>query len=361
MINLVLDTNTWIYLSYGFDVSENKIDEKLHFELIEKILEKIENHECQIYSNYIIRDEWKRNKEKTKTLINKYESNIESERNQLKSKRKLKDYISHAKAFREEEAKLKEKIHKNEKHIENVDKLIENSYDIPVTDKHKLQSVELALEKRPPFHHKDNSVADSIIFLSIIDYFHHYDAEFTHDTIFISNNSSDFGESIKSKKLHPELAKMIADKPILFERNLGVALNLGENIISRYKDYLAYVNRDWITCMMFCEGTEKYMGEVEFDRKIQFKKGGFDYTIDPNQLLFDFGESFKYGLEDFVKGLRNNLAVCDFGTCDFCNTEHFRCGECGEEHPITNNQIRCHCGTLYDFEKQEMEKTDEKY
>jgi len=357
MLNLVLDTNTWLYLSYGFDVSENKIDENLHFDLIEKILEKLENHECQIYSNYIIRDEWKRNKEKTKTLINKYENELETYKRQLKNKRKSKDYFSLAKASREKEKELREKIEKNLKHLENVDKLIANSHDIPVTDKHKLQSVDLALEKKPPFHHKDNSVADAIIFLSTIDYFHYFDDEFLHDnTIFVSNNSSDFGESVKSKKLHPELAKMIENKPIVFERNLGIALNLGESFISRYIDYLAYVNRDSIMCMMFCKGTEYYMGEVEFDKEIKFKKSDFDYTIDPNQLILDFGKDFKYELEDLVNGLRNNLSTCDFGTCDFCNTEHFRCGECGEEHPITTNEIRCDCGTEYDFEKRIIEE-----
>lgn len=358
ILNLVLDTNTWLYLSYGFDISKNRIDENLHFELIEKVLKKIESHECKIYSNYIIKNEWKRNKEKTNTLINKYENKIEEGRNRLRNQRRSKDFTSLAKAFRKEEAELQEKIHKNKKHIENVNKLLENSYDIPVTDEHKLQSVELALEKKPPFHHKENSVADAIIFLSTIDYFHYDDDDFPHEnTIFISNNSSDFGESVKSEKLHPELAKMIEDKPIVFERNLGVALNLGESIISRYKDYLVYIHRDSITCMMFCKGTEYYISEVDFDRKIQFKKSDFDYTLDPNQLLIDFGDSLKYNLEDFANGLRNNLALCDFGTCEFCYTDHFRCSECGEEHPITRNQIRCDCGTLYDFEKREMETT----
>jgi hypothetical protein len=358
ILNLVLDTNTWLYLSYGFDVLENNIDENLHFELIEKILEKIESNECHVYTNYIIRDEWLRNKEKTKTLINRYKNQIDKGRRQLKNKRKSKDYTSLAKAFKEKEAELREKIKTNEKHIENVDKLIQNSHNIPITDEHKLQSVELALKKKPPFHHKNNSVADAIIFLSTIDYFHYYDDDFTHyNTIFVSNNSSDFGESVKSRKLHPDLAKMIEDKPIVFERNLAVALKLGDSIIRRYIDYLVYVNKDSITCMMFCKGTEYYIGEVEFDKKIQFKKDDFDYTFDPNQLLLDFGKNFKYNIEDFVSGLNNNLAVCDFGICDFCTTEHFRCRECGEEHPITDEKVRCHCGTIYDFEKREIKKT----
>lgn len=356
LLNLILDTNTWIYLSYGFDVRTNQIDEDLHFELIEKILDKIESHECQIYSNSIIRDEWEDNKEHTKTLIKKYEAQITDESNQLRKKRKSPDYGSHAKAFRKLESEIRAKIEKNLRHIKNVDKLIAGSHDIPIKDEHRIHSTRLAVKKKPPFHHKNNSVADALIFLSTIDYFF-YDDEFPYDefpqdnTIFISNNSSDFGESVKSEKLHPELAEMIKDKPIIFERNLGVALNLGESIISRYKDYLIYTNRDIISCMMYCNGQEYFRDEVEFDSQIKFKRSDFDYSFDPNQLLINFGKDYKYEQEDFINGLKNHLTICDFGTCDFCNTEHLRC-ECGQEHPIIEDKFQCECGNIFDFENR---------
>lgn len=350
LLNLVLDTNTWLYLSYGFDTISSKTDENLHFELIEQILDKITNHECHIFTNYIIKEEWRRNKEKTNVWINKYKNTLRTEENKLKNNRKSKDFLTLASTFKQVESDLKNKIQKNLQHIENVDKLIQNSRDIPVLDKHKLEAVELALQKKPPFHHKENSVADAIIFLSTIDYFYHYDDdEFQYEnTIFISNNSSDFGESVKSEKLHPELAKMLENKPILFERNLGIALNLGQNIISKYRDYLAYNNRDSIMCMMYCKGEEYFMGEVEFNQKIQFKKDDFDYSFDKNQLFIEFDKEFQYNLKDFVKGLKKHLTLCDYGTCNFCDTEHFRC-ECGEEYAITGNLINCPCGKSYDL------------
>lgn len=40
MVNLILDTNTWIYLANGFNPQTNRNEEKLHFELIDWVIEK---------------------------------------------------------------------------------------------------------------------------------------------------------------------------------------------------------------------------------------------------------------------------------------------------------------------------------
>lgn len=209
LLNLVLDTNTWIYLSNGFNTINNKIDENLHFELLEKMLEKVESGECHIYSNYIIKKEWKNNKDKTKSLINKYKRELEVEENKLKKYRGRPEFHSQFNQFNRKKEDLTLKIQQNEKHIQNVDYLINRSIEIPVKDKHKLDAVELALDKKPPFHKKENSVADAIIFLSTIDYFFYEEEIEIDNTIFVSNNSNDFGESISSTQLHPELAKMV--------------------------------------------------------------------------------------------------------------------------------------------------------
>jgi hypothetical protein len=91
MVNLILDTNSWIYLSNGFNPDTLRNDEESHFQIAKWILERIENGKCRIFSNYIIKIEWNRNKEKTNVLIIRYEDELKKKSNELKKKRKSSD------------------------------------------------------------------------------------------------------------------------------------------------------------------------------------------------------------------------------------------------------------------------------
>ena len=350
MVNLILDTNAWIYLANGFNPETNKIEEDFHFQLAEWILKKIEANKCRIFSNYIIKLEWERNREKCNELIKRYENQIVQKKNELKKKRKSPDYLERAKKFRETEKVLLKKIEKNKAHVETIERILGNSIEIPINNEQKLKAVDLAIEKKPPFHHKDNSVADAIIFLSTVDYFF-YDEEFSiEDTILVSNNTSDFGESVTNKKLHPELAQMLIDKPIVFETNLAKALDLGEKVIARYQSYLDYLNRDCIACLMDCKGTDYFMAEVEFKDQVEIEIDDEGYRFNPMQLLMDFGEDFNFTVDELKAMDRSRFITIDVGECDFCNARHIRC-DCGEEHATYGDYIECGCGKEYSLEE----------
>lgn len=358
MLNLILDTNAWIYLANGFNPETNKNEEETHFQTAEWMLQKIGEGKCRVFSNYIIKLEWQRNKEKTNQLINRYENQLNQKRNELKNKRRDPNYSDLAKEFREFESVTNDKIAKNKAHINTVEEILASSIEIPIKDAHKLNAVDLAINKKPPFHHKDNSVADAIIFLSTVDYFY-YDEEFyIDDTILISNNTSDFGESVTNKELHPELAKMLEDKPIVFKTNLAEALGMGENIIARYQSYLDYLNRDVIKCLMDCKGTDYFMAEVEFKEHVDIEIDAEGYTYNPKQLLIDFGEDYNFTVDDLKAMERRKFITIDLGECDFCNATHLRC-ECGEEHATYGEDIECGCGRHFSL-KNGVELIDEK-
>lgn len=151
MVNLILDTNTWIYLANGFNPITNKNEEESHFLMAEWMLKHIEKGECRIFSNYIIKLEWKRNKEKCNQLIKKYEAKIINEQNILKAKRKSLDYNQFSEYFRNIEKELNSKIDKNKSHIITIENILHNSIDIPISDSHKLNAVDLAIKKNRLF------------------------------------------------------------------------------------------------------------------------------------------------------------------------------------------------------------------
>lgn len=358
MLNLILDTNAWIYLANGFNPETNKNEEEAHFQTAEWILKKTGEGKCRVFSNYIIKLEWERNKEKGNQLINRYERKLKQKGNELKKKRRCKNYKDLAKEFRELESIISTKIAKNKAHINIVEEILANSVDIPIKDDHKLKAVDLAIDKKPPFHHKDNSVADAIIFLSTVDYFY-YDEEFyIKDTILISNNTSDFGESVNNKQLHPELAIMLHDKPIVFKTNLAEALGMGEDIIAKYQNYLDYLSRDVIECLMDCKGTNYFMGEVEFTEHVDIQIDEEGYTFNPKQLLMDFGEDYNFTVGELIAMEKRKFITINLGECNFCNAQHLRC-ECGEEHATYSEEIECGCGRHFSL-KNGVELIEEK-
>lgn len=135
MLNLILDTNAWIYLANGFNPKTKKNEEETHFQTAEWILKKIEEKKCRVFSNYIIKIEWERNKENTNLLINHYEKQLNQKRSELKNKRENSNYDDLAREFRELEASISSKINKNKAHICTVEEILTNSIEIPITNR----------------------------------------------------------------------------------------------------------------------------------------------------------------------------------------------------------------------------------
>jgi len=316
MIHLILDTNTWIYLCNGFDPKTSLIDEELHFKLSDWLFGKMNQNKCRLYSNYIIRLEWERNKNQTRILIEGYQKEISEKEKYLKGLRKnIELYNTESKKINKEIELIKTKIDKNENHIGQIELILEESFEIPITDEHKLESVELAIHKYPPFHKKMNSFGDAIIFLSMTDFFRRY-ADYPFDidnVIFVSNNTDDFCDKKNGMKLYENLQKRIADKPISFRSNLAEVLELGEEIIEDFRLLDEFSKLDIIECQQSCKGGDYYMNDVEFEKNIHVEK---------------------------------NNGIIKLGYCDFCNAIHVECS-CFELYSGYGElNINCSCGNI---------------
>jgi len=347
MINLILDTNAWIYLANGYNSETKKYEEESHFETANWLLNKIKNKECRVFSNYIVKLEWVRNVEKIRYLIERYEGKVKQKKNELKNQRKAKNYLELAEKYRDFEKSTKEKISKNELHIKTVQEILDNSIEIPVLEKHKLEAVDLAIQKKPPFHHKDNSVADAIIFLSAVDYFSYNESLYLKDTFFISNNTSDFGKSTKNKDLHPELAERLRHKPIIFKTNLAKALKLGNDVIEKYQNHIDRLYPEPVECVMGCKGRKYFMNNVYFEKYKNFEvsKG---YNFNPHQLVMNFNPEKENEIKaEELKAIElNRFFTINIGCCEFCYATHIKCG-CGEIYASYGDNLGCICGRKY--------------
>lgn len=205
MVNLVLDTNTWIYLANGNDYRLKGKSENYHFELAARLLKNLDKLNCRVYSNYIIRNEWNNNKKWCYELVKEYERDLNTRHKLLKKLRNPEVLPVEAKKFGEFKKEIQEKIKRNTEHIETIEKILFKAIDIPIYDSHKIKAVDLALNKEPPFHRNKNNVADAIIFLSTVDFFSFNEDLYLKDTFFISSNTEDFSEFVKDDKLHPAI------------------------------------------------------------------------------------------------------------------------------------------------------------
>jgi hypothetical protein len=361
---LILDTQSWIYLANGYNQATREFDGDLHFRLLCDIVDLIDKGKLKILINEVILMEWERNQKAIQTQIEKIHNKIRNERDQIRSKKKR--LLPGQKLIADFELKEFEEFHlsiikKNEEHILKVDNLLKiRSINIPIKTEHKLQAVDIALKKEPPFHRKNNSVGDALILISTSDYLSGERYEFVNDSIFVSNNTDDYSEEKGSKIIHPKLKHYFDEASMHFETNLARALSLGEEIIKEIDDFNHYMyDRDSIACQMNCKGSEYGMDEVEFNEEIEVKIGDFIQVYDPDQLRFDFGKEFEITQKEIDAFAERDIKLVDAGRCNFCNTLHIRC-ECGEEHAITyeNGYVcDCGCGLKYLFEGDEISLT----
>lgn len=139
---------------------------------------------------------------------------------------------------------------------------------------------------------------------------------------------------------------MLDDKPINFKTNLAEALGMGHEIIAKYKEYSQYMNRDIISCIMECKGTELGLAEVEFNEYLDIEVKEFEYKYNPNQLQIDLGINYLLTSADLKMIEYRSATRIEIGECNFCNATHIRCA-CGEEHASYGNVIECDCGRSF--------------
>lgn len=228
MIDLILDTNIWI----------SHIAKDKPAGIFDLFKTRIEDGEVVLLINEIIRDEWRRNREKTIKEIEKEIKTISKTALKIKpflneaNKTKIDDLLSD---YNKEEEK---RIELANKRIEEVEKLMENATEIEVTDEMKIQVANWALEKRAPFIKKANSVGDALILLSVVKYRSNSKSLEYNPGIFVSFNHSDYAQKNNIDQIHEDLKEILEEVNLVYMRNIGEALNLTPKLNEEVESYI---------------------------------------------------------------------------------------------------------------------------
>ncbi|WP_298156180.1 PIN domain-containing protein [Flavobacterium sp.] len=364
-INLILDTQTWIYLANGFNQSSSKYEDGQHFKLYQKIEDFRKKKQIKLIVNEVVVEEWNRNKKSTLHLIEKHTKTMEGNANAVKN---MKQYLSEDgksqldETFLEYKNGISQEIEKNKIHIAKIEKLMfKDSLHIPVSDQIRIDVTMLAQKKKAPFHNKNNSVNDALILFSIIDYLKNCNAdEIGTGSIFISNNSDDYCEKIGSKIIHPDLSPYFLDADLEFETNIGKALDLSPEIIEEIDNYRSFIGR-YSDCLSPSCPDEDQMNAVEYAIEEKIRIAGKDVVeFNPYQLQLKLGKdnALTRAKVDLINW--GSFAHISFGNCEHCNALHLRC-ECGSEHLIGDSEsfiVFCYCGAAIEKKNDILEFTE---
>lgn len=323
--NIVLDTNTWLYLCNGFDQQSNShSDSGHHFELLAELRKKQNAGEICILVNDVIIQEWERNRDETNRLIQRLQHKIMEVDKRFEADKKYMipdDVIAQEQINNRTKANFQNEINRNERHITDVEKFLKtNCKKIPITDTVKLKVWDLAINKMAPFHRNKNNIADATILLSAIEYVTSEDNE-NVNSFFISNNVEDFCENKPSDEFHPDIDNLIQINSLVFQRRLDVGLKVSEEIQRELDEFYqeAYYDSIEFYCRMpSCEGNEHYKPTGHLSETVVVIQES-DAKIDPNQLvLFDQEQVSKEN------------EIVRVGDCSTCGTTHIKCPSCGE-------------------------------
>lgn len=375
MVYLILDTNVWFYLANSYNPKNKDFDDGLHFRLVEILSELVDKGEVVILTNEIIIEEWNRNKEVAKNLIQKYRKSLEGN----------KGHFSNIKKFLEEDYKvaldtifvnysknLNLVIENNEKHIAQVEDLLLNKTEkIEITQEIKARAADRAIKKIAPFKgDKSNSMADAVILLSAIEFLKkvsifppwYGDEEDFHvfpNSIFVTINKGDFANPENENEIHPELKSVLEEAEVEYEANIGRALNaIKEELINRKE--LEQIEREmeeeyWKNLdyceLCFPDPEKTFVNNIIHFSNPTFIENELIEFHDPNQIkLFDLNMVEKKGVEKLKKSSINTI---QFGNCTWCNAEYIKCQYCGtvnHAESLEENKLHCEgCGLTYKF------------
>lgn len=348
MVNIILDTNTWIYLANGYDQNTQNYQGGLHFKLLAEINQLINQGKIRLFKNETILMEWQRNKAATEIQITAKKGAIEGMRTQFAGAKKILSDDGKMKAdevFQEYEAAVLKEIDIQNNHIIEVENLIKNiAIDIPIKDEAYVIAGKLAAAKKAPFHNKANSFGDAVILLSAVNYFSVNDYEWIGNTIFVSNNSDDYSAKKGSKEIHPDLAPFLKEADIAFELNIAKALNLSQDISTQIDHYIQY-HESREPCLANCKGEIFGTNIVVYEAIKIYVEGADLLVFNPNQLQLFPGPEFSLSKEEIDKINDTKTVTIEFGTCEHCYATHIRC-DCGHEHYTYDDpyDISCDCG-----------------
>jgi hypothetical protein len=306
MYYLIIDTCVWIELGSKYT------------EVRKNISDLVKQEKVRLIVPQIVVDEW--DKHKHPKIV---EAKKSSFRGGLGSAKGLLE------ALEEDEAdnfrKLLDRIQEQQDRIESqaleeisaIECLFKHPSTIrlSITDNVKLQAVDYALAKKPPFGDR-NSIADALIMLSAVDYI---SQENLTDCIFVSSDRA-FSSPSKDGQIHEDLRELFEEYEIRYFINIGKAINeiqgelVGIEIISEIEreriitDYLSVFQeamRPTIGLSAFLEAIRPATGLSDIGLS------AFQEAMRPATGLSDIG------LSAFLEAIRPATGLSDIGLLAF--------------------------------------------
>jgi len=115
--------------------------------------------------------------------------------------------------------------------ISRVEKLIEKSLQLIISDNAKLRAVQRGIDKKAPFHISKNSMADAVIIEEFIEFVLGHQSD-DNTFIFVTHNHSDFS-SKDHRKPHEDFGDIFQQDNVLYFNNTPAAIaTVDEEILS---------------------------------------------------------------------------------------------------------------------------------
>ena len=116
--------------------------------------------------------------------------------------------------------------------ISRVEKLIERSLQLKISDNAKLRAVQRGIDKKAPFHISKNSMADAVIIEEFSEFVSGHQSEEDNTYIFVTHNHNDFS-SKDHRKPHEDFGDIFQQDNVLYFNNTPAAIaTVDEEILS---------------------------------------------------------------------------------------------------------------------------------
>lgn len=257
---LLIDTCVWL------DLAKSVKNEKL-ISLLEEFLQ---NKEIELLAPRIVIDEFLRNKDRiiidsSKSMSSHFKTvkNLVEEHSDNDLKETILTQLNN---IDKKIPLLGESVSTS---ITRIEKILNESEIIELTDEIKLRATQRAIEKLAPYHNSKNSIGDAIIIETLNEYkIQNIVQEFA--IIFITHNTNDF--SVKSgnkKEFHEDFASIFDSNKCQYFINLPEALNSINPLLVEEFDF----TNEWD--FEFREWSEILEAEEEFSLKIWYNRHKF--------------------------------------------------------------------------------------
>jgi len=275
---LLIDTCVWL------DLAKSVKNEKL-ISLLEEFLQ---NGEIELIVPEIVIDEFSRNKERIIIDAGKSMSSHFKTVKNLVEEHSDKDFketiLTQLNNIDKKIPILGESVSSS---ISRIEKLLNESEILEVTNDIKLSATQRAIEKLAPFHNSKNSIGDSIIIETLNEYkIKNSVQEFA--IIFITHNTNDFSVKTGNKKdSHEDFATIFDSKKCQYYINLPEALNSINPMLVEEFDF----TNNWE--FEFREWSEILEAEEELCLKIWYNRHKFsEHQIETGKIKIIKREEF---------------------------------------------------------------------